>query len=546
MKRSGHGVLLLCLALASACTTDFVVEEATIGEIHEAMEDGRLTAEQLVQSYLNRIEAYDKQGPSINALITINPAALDRARQLDAALVSSGALTGPLHGIPVIVKDNYDTEDLPTTNGTLALKGAVPPNDAYQVRMLRQAGAIILAKSNMAEFASSGSYTVSSVLPGYSRNPYDTQRVTAGSSGGTAAAVAANLGTVGLGTDTGSSIRGPASHQSLVGFRTTMGLSSRDGIAPLNMDRDVGGPMARTVTDAVRVLEVIVGFDPADTVTARSEGRIPNGYQQFLDANGLAGKRIGVLRTLFEVADAELDGPTPSPVQEEPPQGEQADTVEEREPSRIHPEILALVEQALADMTAAGATIVDDVEIQKLDSIRDIGGRIDRWRYDFDAYLATRPEVPRKTMDEIFESGDFHPYLRPGLTRAKDALVAPSEQEGYDLYLQEITAMQEAVRGAMDEADVDILVYPTFNYPPRLIGDLNTTYGANSGGLSPPTGFPAFNVPMGYSFDSLPAGLQLLGRPFDEPTLIEISYAYEQATLHRRPPPATPPLERRR
>jgi len=538
--------MLLGLAAVSACSDDFVVEEATIAGIHAAMSAGSLTAEQLVQAYLDRIDAYDKQGPSINSLITINEGAIARARELDAAFVSSGVLTGPLHGIPVIVKDNYDTGDLPTTNGTLALKGAIPPDDAFQVRRLREAGAIVLAKANMAEFASSGSYTVSSVLPGYTRNPYDTRRVTAGSSGGTAASVAANLGTVGLGTDTGSSIRGPASHQALVGFRTTMGLSSRDGIAPLNMDRDVGGPMARTVTDAVVVLEVIAGFDSADTVTARSNGRIPDNYRQFLDVDGLAGKRIGVLRRFFEVADAELDGPTPSPVEDEPEQGEQADTTTERSPSKIHPEVLGLMEQALVDMAAAGATIVDSIDIQGLDSIRAIGGRIERWRHDFDAYLATRPEVSRKTMEEIFESGDYHPYLRAGLTNAKDADVAPSEQEGYDLYLQEIAAMQDAVRGAMDEAEVDVLVYPTFNYPPRLIGDLNTTYGANSGSLSPPTGFPAFNVPMGYSFDSLPAGLQLLGRPFDEPTLIEISYAYEQATLHRRPPPSTPPLTRRR
>ena len=217
----------------------------------------------------------------------------------------------------MIVKDNYDTYELPTTNGTLAHKGAVPPDDAFHVRRLREAGAIILAKANMAEFASSGAFTVSSVLPGYTRNPYDTRRVTAGSSGGTAAALAANLGTVGLGTDTGSSIRGPSSHQALVGFRTTMGLSSRDGIAPLNLARDVGGPMARTVTDAVAVLEVIVGYDPADTVTARSEGHVMDDYRQFLDPDGLQGKRIGVLRRFFEVADAELDGPQPSPVEED-------------------------------------------------------------------------------------------------------------------------------------------------------------------------------------------------------------------------------------
>ena len=547
--------LLLVLFAVTACAPEFTVEETTIADVHAAMESGELTSEALVQSYLDRIEAYDKQGPSINSLITVNEGALDRARELDAAFLASG-FVGPLHGIPVIVKDNYDTHDLPTTNGTLALKGAVPPDDAFQVRRLREAGAIILAKANMAEMASSGAFTVSSVLPGYTRNPYDTRRVTAGSSGGTAAAVAANLGVVGLGTDTGSSIRGPASHQALVGFRTTMGLSSRDGIAPLNMARDVGGPLARTVADAVAVLDVIAGFDLADTVTARGVGRVPDNYRQFLDSAGLQGKRIGVLRRFFEIADAELDGPQPSPVEEdagqEGPEPESAapseDEPEEREPSKVHPEVLALIERALIDMEASGATIVDSVDIPGLDSLRQAFPRgINRWRHDLDAYLKTRPEVPRKTMEEIFESGDYHPYLRPGLSRAAEAEEdgAPEDHPDYPKYLEATAALQAAVLAAMDSVGVDVLVYPTYNYPPRLIGDLSTTYGANSGTLSPPTGFPAFNVPMGYSFGTLPSGLQILGRPFDEGTMIEIAYGYEQATRHRRPPESTPPLLKR-
>ena len=532
----------VAVVLASACTAEFQVEETTIAEIRTAMEAGRLTAERLVQMYLDRIEAYDKQGASINSLITINPRALARARELDAAFVASG-FVGPLHGIPVIVKDNYDTAGLPTTNGVLALKGAIPPDDAFQVARLREAGAIILAKANLAEFATSGAYTVSSVLPGYTRNPYDTRRVTAGSSGGTAAAVAANFGTVGLGTDTGSSIRGPSSHQALVGFRTTQGLSSRDGIAPLNSARDVGGPIARTVMDAVKVLEVIVGYDPADPVSEASEGRIPENYTQYLDSAGLVGVRIGVLRELFELVDAEQDGPQPSPVQdddEKQGEGEQQD--EEREPRKIHPEVLALMEQALLDMEAAGAVIVDSVEIPHLDSLRGDFPSIRRWQYDFDKYLATRPEVPRKTLAEILESGDFSPRLRARLERAVEVEGAPEDHEDWPKYQEATEALRAAVLAAMDDANVDVLVYPTYNYPPRLIGDESTTYGANSGTLSPPTGFPAFTVPMGYSLGELPAGLQLLGRAFSEPTLIRISYAYEQATQHRRPPASTPSL----
>lgn len=539
-------VALAALAVFSAaCQPDFVVEETTIAEVHAAMQEGRITAEALVQAYLDRIDAYDKQGPSINALITVNDQALTRARELDSIYAESG-FVGPLHGIPVIVKDNYDTRDLPTTNGVLALKHAIPPDDAYQVRMIREAGAIILAKANLAEFATSGAYTVSSVLPGYSRNPYDTRRVTAGSSGGTAAAIAANLGTVGLGTDTGSSIRGPASHQALVGFRPTQGLASRDGIAPLNSARDVGGPIARTVEDAVAVLQVIAGHDPADTVTAASVGNIPESYAAFLDSAGLAGARIGVLRSFFEVADAEETGPEPTPFVRDTVEAQQEQDDEPPEPSRVHPEVLRLTEQALAAMAAAGAVIVDSVEIAGLDSLRRAIPNIPRFRYDFDTYMAGRPDAPVKTMQDILDSGDFSPRLRSNLARAVEEEGAPEDHENWDRYWEATEALREAVVAAMDAAGVDVLVYPTYNYPPRLIGDETTTYGANSGTLSPPTGFPAFNVPMGFSFGTLPAGLQLLGRPFAEPEMIRISYAYEQATRHRRPPESTPPLSRSR
>lgn len=566
--------ILLLLLPALACTRSFQVEEATIADIHQAMEEGRVTAEQLVRRYLDRIEAYDRQGPYLNSIITVSEHALERARELDAAFAESG-FTGPLHGIPVIVKDNYDTYDLPTTNGTLAFRGAIPPDDAYQVRKLREAGAIVLAKSNLAEFASSGAFTLSSVLPGFSRNPYDPTRVTAGSSGGTGAAVAANFGAVGLGSDTGSSIRGPSSHQALVGFRTTMGLTSRDGIAPLSAARDVGGPMTRTVADAVAVLEVIVGQDPADPVTLESEGRVPDNYRQFLDADGLQGARIGVLRQLFEEArdyddprslgsgvlapgeempsaetdtgeDEESDqreGQEPPEEGQDEEQG-QGEEQQEDEPTTIHPEVLRVMEQALEDMRAAGAVIVDPVEIPDLDDIRGDFPSISRLRHDFEKYLATRPELKFKTLDEVVESGDYHPFLRASLERNREVDYVPEEHEDYPEYLETQKRLQDAVLAVMDEHEVDVLVYPTYNYPARLIGDENTTYGANSSIISPPTGFPAFNVPMGYSFGRLPAGLQLLGRPFDEPTLIRVSYAYEQATQHRRPPPFTPPLGR--
>src|SRR3990170_2689278 len=248
--------------------------------------------EELTQKYLDRIEAYDRKGPALNAIVLVNPRALELASELDREFARDG-ITRPLQCVPMIVKDNYDTFDLPTTAGSLSLAGSIPPDDAFQVRRIREAGAIVLAKSNMAEFAFTPYETLSSILPGHTRNPYDPDRVPAGSSGGTAAAVAASFGTVGLGTDTGNSIRGPSSHTALVGIRPTIGLTSRDGIAPLYLERDVGGPMTRTVADAARVLDVVAGHDPADTATAHAAAHIPETYTAFLDARALRGARLG-------------------------------------------------------------------------------------------------------------------------------------------------------------------------------------------------------------------------------------------------------------
>src|SRR4051812_8393585 len=266
--------LLSRMLIAQAPTpAPFRVEETTIADIHAAMRAGTLSCQALVEQYLRRIEAYDKNGPALNAIVVVNPAALRVADSLDARF-RRGGITGPLHCIPVIVKDNFETVDLPTTAGSLSLQGFVSNKDAFQVRRLREAGAIVLAKSNMAEFAFSPYETVNSILPGYTKNPYALDRVTAGSSGGTAAAVAASLGEVGLGTDTGNSIRGPSSHQALVGIRSTMGLTSGGGVAPLNMAADIAGPMARTVSDAAAVLQVVAGEDPADSVTLGANGHV--------------------------------------------------------------------------------------------------------------------------------------------------------------------------------------------------------------------------------------------------------------------------------
>ena len=388
---------LLCLLAAQACGpqassskvetssgSEFIVEEATIAEIHQAMKEGRITARRLVESYLARIEAYDKQGPALNSLITLNPRALQRADELDATYAEEG-FVGPLHGIPVIVKDNYDTADLPTTAGSLSLQSSMAPDDAFQVRRIRRAGAIVLAKSNMAEFAFSPYQTVGSALPGHTRNPYALNRVPAGSSGGTGAAVAASFGTVGLGTDTGNSIRGPSSHNALVGIRSTLGLTSRDGIVPLYLDRDVGGPMARTVEDAVRILDVIAGSDPSDPWTAEGNANRAESYLTALDGEGLRGARIGVLRQVSNTDSAD-------------------------------PEVLQRFDEAVEALRKAGAEVLDPVYIPEQDEIPSGERWCPRFKADFEAYLDTLgAAAPVGSLEDVLASGRFHPLVHRSL-----------------------------------------------------------------------------------------------------------------------------------
>jgi Asp-tRNA(Asn)/Glu-tRNA(Gln) amidotransferase A subunit family amidase len=493
----------------------FDVVEATVAEVHAAMEAGRLTARWLVQAYLARVEAYDDRGPALNAILRVNPGALARADSLDAAFRRTGRLTGPLHGIPLIVKDNYDVAGMPTTAGSASLEGSVPPDDAFQVRRLEEAGAIVLAKSAMAEFAFSPYETVGSSWPGYTFNPYALNRVTAGSSGGTAAAVSASFGTVGLGTDTGNSIRGPSSHTALVGIRSTMGLTSRDGIVPLYLDRDIGGPMARTVEDAVRVFDVIAGSDPADSVTAPADARRPASYLDFLDADALDGARLGVLTELVDDTTAD-------------------------------PRVMERFRGAVEELRRAGATVVD-VSVPEIDTLS--GSRwCRRFAHDIRAYLATLDDPPVTNLDEIVEGEKYHVSIADRLEFFQRFQSAPEEDEGCRESARNSEVMRAGVRRAMRAAGVAALIYPSWLNPPRLIGDLESPHGNNSPHVSPPTGFPALTVPMGFVAEAglpgpgLPVGLQMLGDAWSEPTLIRLAYAYEQATHHRRPPPTTPPL----
>ena len=486
-------------------TWNFPVVEASISEIHGAIREGRTTFREIVEAYLRRIEEYDKP-TSLNAIVVVNPSAVERAEELDDEYRGTGELR-PLHGIPVIVKDNYDTSDLQTSAGSIALKGSIPPDDAYQVRALREAGAVVLAKSNMAEWAFSPYETVSSIA-GTTRNPYDLERVPAGSSGGTAAAVAASFGTVGLGTDTGNSIRGPSSHCCLVGIRSTIGLTSRDGIVPLHLRNDVGGPMARTVEDAVRVLDVIAGHDPADPITEACIGKKPDSYTKFLDESGLKNTRIGVFRYYTDQPTADL-------------------------------QVKSLFEKAIEDLQDSGAEIIDPFEIPDFEGISK-NLSFETFRTDLENYLASLGEdAPIKTLKEVVDSGKYSPYIEKRLKQRLEAESVSCE----DIYNEPRNiAFREAVLGAMDDSDVEAFIYPTWSNPPSKIGDRESPTGDNSQKIPPHTGLPGLTVPMGFTYDSLPAGLQIVGRLFGEPEIIRIAYAYEQATKHRRPPKKFPEL----
>jgi amidase len=507
-------VLFLAAGVLGAQTaTPFEVEETTIAQVHDAMKAGRLTCRALVSQYLKRIDAYDKNGPAINSLVVLNPDAEKQAEDLDRRF-AQGGLTGPLHCVPVIVKDNFETQGLQTSDGALALAGFLPAQDAFQVKRIKEAGAIVLAKSNMAEWAFSPYETVNSILPGYTRNPYALDRVTAGSSGGTAASVAASLGLVGLGSDTGNSIRGPSSHQALVGIRSTMGLTSRAGVIPLSSLADIAGPMTRTVEDAARVFQVIVGEDPNDPVTAAARGHLPQDYMAALDRNGLHGATIGILRQAYE-------RPT------------------------TDPEITRIFLAAVDDLKRAGATIVDPaaVDLSEVRRPRDAGPCMG-FKYDLNRYLAAQGDrVPLKTLGDIVRSGRFHPGNQGRLESAEKGPENGPDSAGCKADTEYRQKFREAVLKTMDKLKLDAFVYPTWSNPPRLIGDLNTPHGDNSQVFSPTSGFPAIQVPMGYSRGgTLPAGMTIYGRPWSEATLIKFAYAYERATHHRRPPVSTPPL----
>jgi Asp-tRNA(Asn)/Glu-tRNA(Gln) amidotransferase A subunit family amidase len=397
---------------------------------------------------------------------------------------------------------------MPTTAGSLSLKDMRTGKDAAVVRRLRDAGAVLIAKSNMAEFAFSPVETVSSILPGYTRNPYDTSRVTAGSSGGSAAALAANFALLATASDTGDSIRGPAAHQALVGLRSTMGLVSRSGVVPLNLAADIAGVLTRTVVDTALTLQVIAGEDPADPATLAGNGHVEADYAGGLTPDGLKGKRIGVLHQAYD---------TPA----------------------LDEDVKAVFLSALGELRKLGADVVDAVEVADLEGLRATQGPgCNQLRHDLNAYLASLGDkAPVHSLEEIVKSHLYHPSIQVRLQTAESAPDDPATSDGCrmrDAFREQLRA---AVIRLMDERHLDALVYPTWSNRPRLIGDLNTPAGDNNQFFAPSTGFPAITVPMGFTQNgTLPAGLQFYGRPWSEGLLIRMAYAYEQGTHHRRPP----------
>jgi len=488
----------------------FVIEEATIAQVHQSMQDGTMTCRKLAEAYFARIEAYDQRGPKLNAVVCLNPKALAEADALDQKF-AAGGLSGPLHGIAVLLKDNVDTDDMPTTGGSLSLQGFTPQDDAFITRKFREAGALILAKVNLHEFAIWGE-TVSSIL-GQTLNPYDLTRTPGGSSGGTGAAIAANFGMVGIGTDTINSIRSPASANNLVGIRPTVGLVSRDGIIPYSFTQDTAGPICRTVEDAARVLDVIAGYDQADDETAWSIGRKPASYAAFLKAGGLEEKRIGVLESFF---------------------GSEA----------IHQDTNKAVRKSIEAMKDQGAAIVSLDE--KIDSdylVSEVSVHLHDLKDHLNVYLAALPnDAPVHSFEEVLASGKYHPGIAENL---KKAMALSTGTPAYNQRLVARSRLQTRVMKLLADYRLDALVYP---HQKQLVCKVGGSQNERNGVLGSVTGFPSICVQAGFSTPSptapigVPIGMEILGRPFSEATLIEIAYSFEQAAHHRKPPLSAPPL----
>jgi Asp-tRNA(Asn)/Glu-tRNA(Gln) amidotransferase A subunit family amidase len=492
----------------------FRLLESTVDDIHDAFKSGTLTARRLVQLYVDRIEAYDKIGPALNAMITLNPDALEEADRLDAACRVSGP-TGPLHGIPIVVKDQLDVAGMPTTLGSVLFKDYYPDKDAFLIQKLKRAGAIILGKTTLGELG--GGDTHGSLF-GSTRNPYALDRTAGGSSGGTGAAVSANFAALGVGQEGFASIRRPSSWNGIVGMRPTGGLVSRSGVYdgwPLVMGSP--GPMARSVTDLARLLDVMVGYDPEDPVTARGVGHVRESYTKCLDRNGLRGVRLGVLR---ESIGFESDPDSPD-----------------------FDAVAALFDRAVGELEEAGATLVDPIVIPRLRELLATRATSPAETDEaFTRYFGRSMKAPFRSREEMLRSPEFEkvsPISRNRLRR-------PLSEANHYQYLIARDLLMTTLLGVITDNRLDAIVMKSVEHQPTPIREGLMPPYRNQWGAPVLNTFlvyvPAITVPAGFTSDDLPAGITFIGTPYGDGDVIKLAYAYEQATHHRRPPASAPKL----
>jgi amidase len=507
-------------AVAAGPAAEFELEEVSIAALQDGMRAGRWTSQSVATLYLERIEKIDRSGPAINSIIELNPDALDIARQLDAERKAKGA-RGPLHGIPVLIKDNIGTADrMRTSAGSLALALSTPRTDAFAVRKLREAGVVILGKTNLSEWANFRSAHSTSGWSGrgrLTRNPYALDRNTSGSSSGSGAATSANLCAASIGTETDGSVVSPSSVNGIVGIKPTLGLVSRSGIIPIAHSQDTAGPMARSVADAALLLGAIVGPDPKDSSTGKAPGQIPQDYTRFLDPGGLKGARLGIVRHFFGFNDA----------------------------------VDRVLEEAVDAMKRLGAVIIDPAELPNVGKYNDSETEVllCEFKADLNAYLAGLPAgVEVRSLKDLIEFNERNkekemPYFGQDLfvkAEAKGPLSDPAYRKG--LRRNQQLSGREGIDAAMTKHRLDALVAPTEG--PAWMTDL-VNGDHFSGGCSTPAavaGYPHITLPAGYVF-GLPVGISLFGRAYSEPVLIRIAYALEQATRVRRPPRFLPTAE---
>ena len=483
-------------------TKPFTLFEASIDDLQQAMQGGELTALQLVDYYLERIERYDWAGPEINSVRAIADNARQQARTLDAERKISGA-RGPLHGIPLLVKDNYETRDMTTTAGSLVLADFNSGRDAEAVTRLRNAGAIILGKTNMHEFAY-GITTVGSLF-GQTKNPYNLERNAGGSSGGTGAAIAANFAAAGMGSDTCGSIRIPAARNNLVGLRGTQGLSSRHGIVPLSSTQDIGGPLARSVADLAIVLDATIGWDSKDPQTDAVRDRTPPGYRDNLNAQALQGARLGLVTQLLE------QDPEDRPVAE-------------------------LTRAAAQTLQRLGAEVVE-LDLPELPDLLDDPWNghlviIHDFKWDIGDYFAALPATPVDNLADIMQTKATHEAVLPNLQAS--ASIAERNNPDYQREIARRQDLRDYLHGVLDDNRLNALVYPSIRRAPTTLSD-HQQLGSNCR-ASAKSGLPAISVPVGFDNQGLPVGVELLGRAWSEQELLNLAYSFEVTAGARRPP----------